>query len=128
MHPMESFFKEHTVPFGTFWKKLTRRNDPQTSKEAAKAVDTTKLEKAVLEAIASFPEGCISEDVQDKMCLHPYSSVTARFSALYRKGFIEYTGELRRGRSGRNQRVMKVNEEYRTARQNTPDGRDLQVS
>ena len=128
MHSMESFFKEHTVPFGTFWKKLTRRNDPETSKEAAKAVDTTKLEKAVLEAIASFPEGCISDDVQDKMCLHAYSSVTARFSALYRKGFIEYTGELRRGRSGRNQRVMKVNEEYRAARQNTENGRDLQVS
>lgn len=122
-----SFFRENTNSFGTFWKKLVRGTGPETSIEAAKAVDTTKLEKAVLEAIASFPEGCISEDVQDKMCLHPYSSVTARFSALHRKGFIEYTGELRRGRSGRNQRVMKVNEEYRTARQNTPDGRDLQM-
>lgn len=123
-----SFFRENTNSFGTFWKKLVRGTGPETSIQSAKAVDTTKLEKAVLEAIASFPEGCISEDVQDKMCLHPYSSVTARFSALYRKGFIEYTGELRRGRSGRNQRVMKVNEEYRTARQNTTDGRDLQVS
>jgi Mn-dependent DtxR family transcriptional regulator len=36
------------------------------------------------------------------------SSVSSRFSELERKGLIEYTGETRKGRSKRNQRVMRV--------------------
>ena len=105
---MEDFFKEHTVPFGTFWKKLVRKNDPQTSKDAAKSVNTTNMEKVVYATIKLFPDGCISDQVQDILDMYSYSTVTARFSALYRKGLIEYTGDLRKGRSGRSQRVMKA--------------------
>lgn len=105
---MEDFFKEHTVPFGTFWKKLVRKNDPQTSKDAAKHLNSTNMEKVVYEAIKTFPSGCISDQVQDVLDMYAYSTVTARFSALYRKGLIEYTGELRKGRSGRSQRVMRA--------------------
>lgn len=96
--------------WGTMWPKLVRRGDPHTSVEAAKAVDTSRLEQLVYEVIASHPNGCIQDDVLDILHDLPYSSVTARFSALKRKGLIEATGETRNGRSGRQQRILKTTE------------------
>jgi hypothetical protein len=94
--------------FGTSPHKLVRRDSPITSFEAAVKVDTTKLERLVYEAIGSFgSNGCISDQVLDMFPTMPYSSVTARYKALYDKGFIEIIG-TRQGKSGRNQRVMKV--------------------
>ena len=94
--------------WGTMWPKLVRRGDPHTSVEAAKAVDTTRLEQVVYEVIASHPNGCIQDEVLDILRELPYSSVTARFSALKRKGLIEATGETRTGRAGRQQRILKT--------------------
>jgi hypothetical protein len=93
--------------FGTEPFKLVRKEDPTTSHEAAQAVDTTKLERIVYEAIQSFPNGCISDEVLEALPDHRYSSITPRYKALLRKGFIEITG-TKEGRSGRNQRVMKA--------------------
>ena len=93
--------------FGTEPFKLVRKEDPITSHEAAQAVDTTKLERIVYEAIQSFPNGCISDEVLEALPDHRYSSITPRYKALLRKGFIEITG-TKEGRSGRNQRVMKA--------------------
>jgi len=93
--------------FGTETFKLVRKEDPTTSHEAAQAVDTTKLERIVYEAIQSFPEGCISDQVLEALPNYRYSSITPRYKALLEKGFIEITG-TKEGRSGRNQRVMKV--------------------
>jgi hypothetical protein len=93
--------------FGTHIAKLFRRNDPQTSFDAAEKVDTTKLEKMVYEAIKSFGDnGCISDQVLELFPTLPYSSVTARYKALLEKDYIEIEG-TRVGRSGRQQRVMK---------------------
>ena len=97
---MERFFG--TEPF-----KLARLNDPTTSHEAAQAVDTTRLETMVYEAIKSHPDGCISDDILDMFPNFPYSSITARYRALLDKGFIEVSG-VKRGRFGRNQRVMRA--------------------
>jgi hypothetical protein len=93
--------------FGTPAFKLVRREDPTTSHQAAQVVDTTKLEQMVYEAIKSHPEGCISDDILGMYPQYPYSSITARYRALLDKGFIEVTG-VKRGRFGRNQRVMKA--------------------
>ncbi len=91
--------------------KLHRRDAPETSVQAAKKLDATKLEIIVLNAIKTFENGCISDDVRDYCLKHhginSYSSVTARYKALEEKELIEYTGEKRKGVSGRNQRVMK---------------------
>ena len=92
--------------FGSPAFKLVRKEDPTTSHQAAQAVDTTKLESLVYEAIKGFPEGCISDQVLEKFPQYPYSSITARYKSLLDKGFIEITG-TREGRSGRKQRVMK---------------------
>ena len=97
---MERFFG--TAPF-----KLVRTQDPATSHQAAPAVDTTKLEQLVYEAIKSFPDGCISDEILEKYPNYPYSSITARYRALLDKDLIEVTG-VRRGKFGRNQRVMRA--------------------
>jgi hypothetical protein len=94
--------------FGTSPHKLVRRDDPVTSFESAVKVDTTKLEQLVYVAIGSFgSNGCISDQVLEMFPTMPYSSVTARYKALFDKGLIEIIG-TRQGKSGRNQRVMKV--------------------
>ena len=85
--------------FGSDPKTLVRSNDPDTSQAAAASVNSTQLEQMVYEAICTYPEGCISG--------FPYSSITARYRALLDKGFIEDTGERRKGRSNKNQRVMR---------------------
>lgn len=94
--------------FGTHIARLFRKNDPQTSFEAAEKVDTTKLEMMVYEAIKSFGEhGCISDQILNIFPTLPYSSVTARYKALMEKGYIKIDG-TRIGKSGRKQRVMKA--------------------
>ena len=93
--------------FGTEAFKLVRKEDPTTSHQAAQSVDTTKLERIVYEAIQSFPEGCISDEVLEALPDYRYSSITPRYKALLQKGFIEITG-TKEGRSGKKQRVMKA--------------------
>ena len=93
--------------FGSPAFKLVRKEDPATSHQAAQVVDTTKLEQMVYEAIKSHPEGCISDEILEMYPNYPYSSITARYKSLLDKGFIEITG-VRRGKFGRNQRIMKA--------------------
>jgi hypothetical protein len=93
--------------FGTPAFKLARREDPTTSHQAAQAVDTTKLETLVYEAIKGFPDGCISDEILAMYPNYPYSSITARYRALLDKDLIEVSG-VKRGKFGRNQRVMKA--------------------
>jgi hypothetical protein len=93
--------------FGTDPHKLVRKNDPDTSHDSAFAVDTTKLESLVYEAIASFgKKGCISDEVRNLYPMYPYSSITARYRALLDKNYIFDTGERRKGASGKSQRVL----------------------
>jgi hypothetical protein len=92
--------------FGSPTFKLVRKEDPTTSHQAAQAVDSTRLEQMVYEAIKSHPDGCISDEILEMYPNYPYSSITARYRALLDKGFIEVTG-VKRGKFGRNQRIMK---------------------
>jgi len=95
--------------FGTNPHLLHRADSPDTSIEAAYEVDTTRLEGLVYSTIHSFGNrGCISDEVRARYPNYPYSSITARYRALLDKGFIEDTGERRKGASGKNQRVMRA--------------------
>jgi hypothetical protein len=95
--------------FGTDPHLLTRTDDPDTSHEAGEGVDTTRLEEMVYNAIYSYgDEGCHADQLLAKFNGFPYSSITARFAALERKSHIYYRGDKRKGRSGRNQRVMRA--------------------
>ncbi len=108
---MSTFFDNMNETVGRFFGtpafKLARREDPTTSHQAAQAVDTTKLETLVYEAIKGFPDGCISDEILEMYPNYPYSSITARYRALLDKDLIEVTG-VKRGKFGRNQRIMKA--------------------
>lgn len=94
--------------FGTEPKFMVRTTDPITSYEAAVLVDATNLEQLVYEAIAKHPNGCIADDIEADLSHLKANSITPRFAQLIRKGFVEDTGEKRKGNSGRYQRVLKV--------------------
>lgn len=98
------------MKFGTFWQTLVRRNAPVTSVEAAASLDSASMEQRVYEVIATFENGCIQDEVLDQLSQYPYSSVTARFSKLLKRGYIIDTGLTKPGKSGRQQRVLKINE------------------
>jgi DNA-binding HxlR family transcriptional regulator len=85
----------------------SRRNDPETSKQAAFSLDPTETETIVLEVIKLFPEGCIFDDIVRELPTIREGSISPRLKPLRKKGFIEETGELRKSRSGRNQRVLR---------------------
>ena len=98
---LKAYFPDDLMAFA-------RKTDPQTSKEAAKTVDVNKMEQLVLDVIKSFPNGCISQDVESALAQYRASSITPRYRPLMKKGLIVDTGEKRPGFSGRNQRVMKA--------------------
>lgn len=90
---------------------LYRANDPITSIEAAESFEPTKVQKMVLDAIRTLGD-CIYIEVLN-YCEIKYgrmssSTVSSRFNELEKKGLIEFTGEKRVGRSGRQQRVMRA--------------------
>lgn len=87
---------------------LARTGAPDTSHEAARSVNTSKLEKMVYGSVCRFGDsGCIQDDILEVFHGYPYSSITARFRSLLDKGLIIDTGARRPGRSGRNQRVLR---------------------
>jgi len=94
--------------FGTEPFKMVRKEDPDTSKDAAEKVDSTKLEQMVYEAIAKYPDGCIADDVMTHFPNRGIQTISPRYAPLIRKGFIEDTGERRKSSTGRSQRVMKA--------------------
>ena len=98
------------MKFGTFWQTLVRKNAPVTSVEAAASLDSASMEQRVYEVIATFQNGCIQDEVLLVLHNYPYSSVTARFRALLNRGYIIDTGLTRPGKSGRQQRVLKIKE------------------
>lgn len=98
--------------YGTEPHKLARRDGPGTSAAAASSIDTTALERMVHDAIERHGSGgCIADDVLAEFPGFAYSSITARFSALERKGLITCGPDRRKGLSGRGQRVMRAKAE-----------------
>lgn len=88
------------------WLGLARQNDPETAKEAARSIKPASLEVMVLEAIKSAPEGCTADEVAYLLPAVSMNSLTPRFSSLLRRGLVIDTGKRRKGRSGRDQRVL----------------------
>jgi len=98
---MERFFG--TEPF-----KMVRKDDPDTSMDAAEKVDSTTLERQVYEVIAKHPDGCIAEEVMSHFPNHGVQTISPRFAPLLRKGLIEDTGKRRKASTGHSQRVLKA--------------------
>jgi len=86
---------------------MARNSDPETSHAAARTLDTNQMEALVLNAIAQFPNGCIADDVREMFPDIRRHSLIPRIAPLLRCGAIIDTGETRKAKSGRGQRVVK---------------------
>ena len=95
-------------PFGTTPKLMARSSDPDTSHQAAASIDSTHLEMLVYEVIAKHPNGCTSDEIMAHFPSHGVQTISPRYAPLIRKGFIEDSGERRKGKSGKSQRVLKA--------------------
>jgi len=94
-----------------FWDNIWggfRRDDPDTSVEAAVSVHTQPLEQIVLGVIRRFPRGVTADEVQMMLPEIPMNTITPRFASLIRKDLIKDSGERKKGNSGRLQRVLVV--------------------
>lgn len=90
---------------------LFRRGASDTSIEAAQSIELPKLERMVLNAIRQAKrKGMTQDELLEKFRHYSYSSITARPSALKRKGLILDSGERRTGRSGRRQAILIASE------------------
>lgn len=90
---------------------LFRRNAPDTSIEAALSIEVNKLERMVLNAIRDAGRnGMTQQELLAKFQNYSYSSITARPSALKRKGLVVDSGNRRVGGSGRKQMVLIASE------------------
>jgi hypothetical protein len=95
--------------FGTNPVMLRRSNAPPTSVEASETVDTKIWEEKVYKTICRFgPDGCIADQVLSCFPGVPYSTITARWEALERKGLITCGPDERKGKSGSAQQVRRA--------------------
>lgn len=95
--------------FGTDPVKLRRTHDPFTSVAASEAVNSKVWEERTYKTIGQYgPDGCISDQVRACWPSTPYSTITARYEALETKGFITCGPDTRKGKSGKQQRVMRA--------------------
>ncbi len=88
--------------------KLYRVDSPETSRAAARSINVNRLEAMVHKEIQKYKKGRIADELLARFPTFPYSSITARFSGLERQRMIYYKGDTRTGKSGRQQRVMRV--------------------
>lgn len=85
---------------------LSRRNDPDTSRDAAAGVNVTAMEAAVYGAIkAHGPK--TSFEIADILSLS-LVTVSPRLRPLADKGMVRDSGVRRMGQSGRNQIVWEI--------------------
>ena len=89
---------------------LARRDDPDTSHEAAALVDASKLMREVYFAMLPFGErGCIGDDLKDALPHLEYQVISPRYVQMIKRGYIEKTGEKRRGtHNNRKQDVRRI--------------------
>ena len=89
-------------------RMLARNSDPQTSHKAARQVSlfANNHHRKIYQALQTMKDGTFYE-IADRCGLQP-PSVWRRLPELERDGFIEITGEERRGPTGRMCRVWKA--------------------
>ncbi|MFL6229319.1 MAG: helix-turn-helix domain-containing protein [Pyrinomonadaceae bacterium] len=91
MHPQQLPFD--STPGGA------RRSDPDTSRAAARSVDTQRVEQVVLDALKLAPAGLTTEELVDRTGLS-LVTVSPRMKPLERKGLVR-RGAKRANSSGR---------------------------
>ncbi len=87
-----------------------RRNDPETSHEAADRVRVSRLEGICLDALLPYPKGLEVTEISD-LTKVPDKSVSPRMRRLVEKGLVFENGR-RKNRNGFNQ-IVWVHHIYR---------------
>lgn len=90
--------------FETF-RAYFRKTDPETSALAAESIPVNLLEQVVYNTIKQSSNGMTTDEIEIATNMRP-GSITPRIAPLIRKGYIIDTGERRKARSGRTQRVL----------------------
>lgn len=91
-----------------FTPGASRRNDPETSKEAAAQVNAASLEKQVYEYMLHRPNvPVILNDVIRDLKIEKVTA-SPRFAKLQKLGLIELTGKKRLVDSGAKQQEWKI--------------------
>ena len=87
---------------------LARRTDPQTSKDAAARVHefSDSQQYTIFSALSLYgPMG--AEEIGDEVAIHAYA-VRKRLAELHQLNRIKPTGDTRRTRSGRSERIWQL--------------------
>tara|TARA_R110000796_G_scaffold252345_1_gene386184 strand:+ start:2527 stop:2847 length:321 start_codon:yes stop_codon:yes gene_type:complete len=95
--------------------KMFRTTDPQTSVDAAKSLNPTRLESLVLEAIRQREDfGCTMDEVESLLPKVRASSISPRFKPLMEKGYVVGDGRTRKAIfSNKQQRILWAKEFYK---------------
>ncbi len=100
--------------FDTPAYKLVRRDDPDTSHDAAESLPVSDMERIVADTIARFgATGAISDQIVDALPHLRYSTITARYKQLKEKGIICVDDRKQKAESGRQQHIMWHKDFYR---------------
>lgn len=87
---------------------LARRDDPETSHDAAESIDATNLIEKMYRVMERYGDrGCTSDDVGRHLPGIGVQTYSPRFRQMLDRGMIECTGEKRKGDSGRMQLVRR---------------------
>ena len=88
---------------------LARKEDPDTSHDAAAQVDASGLMREVYRAMEKFGDaGCIADEVEEALPHLENWTISPRYVQMIERGMIEVTGEKKVGRHGRQQIVRRV--------------------
>lgn len=96
-HPgVSGWIAERFSPAEGFADRQARRNDPATSKAAAKGQRVNKYEQAVLAILKGLytGQGYTGKQIAT-LTGHPLNCITPRFAPLRRKGLIKDSGQRR---------------------------------
>ena len=94
--------------------KLVRRDDPDTSHDAAESLPVNDMERIVADTIARFgAAGAISDQIVDALPHLRYSTITARYKQLKEKGIICVDDRKLKAESVTQQHIMWHKDYYR---------------
>jgi hypothetical protein len=91
-------------------KAYVRRTDPKTSHDAADSIAPilNAIEVDIYAALVAFlPGGATSDEIVVASGIQ-YRTVTPRLKPMVRKGFVEDSGETKKGESGRKQIIWRA--------------------
>jgi DNA-binding HxlR family transcriptional regulator len=89
------------------WPALARSTDPETSHEAAKLIDASRIEWIILDEFRKARKGLTAEELSRRIPGIPLNTLTPRLAPLLRRGLLINAFERRKASSGRYQRVLQ---------------------